>query len=290
MELRIGISGWTYAGWRGSFYPEGLTQKRELAYASEHLNSIEINGSFYSLQRPTSYQSWYEQTPDDFVFSVKGGRYITHLRRLKNVKQPLANFFASGVLCLKEKLGPILWQFPPNMTYEHERFEAFLEMLPRTTREAATLARKHDEWLADRVWTKADADRPLRYAIEVRHQSFFNDAFIRLLRKHDAAWVMSQGAKRWPYAEEVTTSFIYLRLHGATELYTSGYSDEELERWADRLHAWQSGGEPDDAVRITSLKPPRRKHRDVYMYFDNDVKVQAPFNAMRLMEMMHVAH
>src|SRR5690606_14082765 len=192
-----------------------------------------------------------------------------HLRRLSNVGSPLANFFASGILCLKEKLGPILWQFPPNMTYDAARFETFFKKLPRTTQEAAELAKKHDEWMEGRAWTTTDADRPLRYAIEVRNKSFFHEEFIRQLRRHHLVWVMSQGAKRWPYAEEVTGPFVYLRLHGATELYASGYSDEELEKWAERLRAWQSGSEPADAVRITSLKPPRRKTRDAYVYFDN---------------------
>jgi uncharacterized protein YecE (DUF72 family) len=289
VQLRIGISGWSYAGWRGTFYPQDLIQRRELAYAGERFGSIEINGSFYSLQRPASYQHWFEQTPDAFLFSVKGGRYITHLRRLKDVARPLANFFASGVLCLREKLGPILWQFPPRMTFDASRMETFFDMLPRTTRDAAKLARKHDPWMNDRVFTTTDADRPLRYAIEVRSESFFNRQYIRMLRRQKMAWVMSQGAQRWPYAEEVTADFIYLRLHGATELYAGGYCDEQLARWARRIEKWQAGNEPRDRVRITDLKAPPRKHRDAFIYFDNDAKVQAPFNAMRLMEIMRVS-
>src|SRR5688500_1932022 len=159
-----GISGWRYGPWRGTFSPKGLAQRRELEYASRRLNSIEINGSFYSLQRPEFYQQWYDATPDDFVFAVKGGRFITHMKKLKDVETPLANFFASGVLKLKEKLGPILWQFPPGFAFNEERFGDFFELLPKTTTEAARLARKHDERLKGRSWTKADADRPIRYA------------------------------------------------------------------------------------------------------------------------------
>ncbi|MBA2744404.1 MAG: DUF72 domain-containing protein, partial [Chthoniobacterales bacterium] len=142
--LRIGISGWTYPPWRGVFYPKGLAQHRELEFASRAHNSIEINGSFYSLQRPSSYQRWYEQTPQGFVFSVKGPRFITHMKKLRDVQTPLANFFASGVLALREKLGPVLWQFPPNFGWNEQRFRDFFELLPKTTTEAAQLARLHD--------------------------------------------------------------------------------------------------------------------------------------------------
>jgi uncharacterized protein YecE (DUF72 family) len=193
-QTRIGISGWTYGPWRGTFYPAKLPHKRELAYASRQVNSIEINGSFYSLQRPSSYQTWYEQTPDDFVFSVKGGRFITHMKKLKDVRTPLANFLASGVLCLKEKLGPILWQFPPGFAFNEERFEEFFEMLPRDTQSAAKLAREHDARLEGRAWTKADANRPMRHCVEIRHDTFKDERFIRLLRKHDIALVFADTA------------------------------------------------------------------------------------------------
>src|SRR5437763_1828647 len=155
-NLRIGISGWTYAPWRGTFYPEDLAQKRELEYASRQLNSIEINGSFYSLQTPKSYAAWYEATPEGFVFSVKGGRFITHMKKLKDVEKPLANFFASGVLALREKLGPILWQFPPQFGFDAERFERFFEMLPRDMTAAAKLAKRHDERMKGRALVKAE--------------------------------------------------------------------------------------------------------------------------------------
>src|SRR6266516_2848986 len=143
-EVRIGISGWRYAGWRGKFYPKGLPQRRELEFASGAFNSVEINGSFYSLQLPSSYQRWYAATPEDFLFAVKGGRFITHLKRLKDVETPLANFFASGVLLLGEKLGPILWQLPPNFRYDRKRLDAFFRLLPRDSATAAVLARQHD--------------------------------------------------------------------------------------------------------------------------------------------------
>src|SRR6476646_7414538 len=152
-QTRIGISGWTYGPWRGVFYPKELAHKRELEYASRQFNSIEINGSFYSLQRRSSYQRWYDETPPGFVFSVKGGRFITHMKKLRDVEAPLANFFASGVLCLREKLGPILWQFPPNFGWNEERFTEFFELLPADTRAAARLAKKHDAKLKGRAST-----------------------------------------------------------------------------------------------------------------------------------------
>jgi uncharacterized protein YecE (DUF72 family) len=252
-QTRIGISGWTYGPWRGVFYPPDLAQKRELEYASRQLNSIEINGTFYSLQRPDSFQAWYDATPDDFVFSVKGSRFLTHMKKLKDVETPLANFFASGLLKLKEKLGPILWQFPPSFAFNEERFAEFFELLPKTTTDAAKLARKHDARLNGRSWTKADADRPIRYAVEIRHDSFKDERFIKLLRKHKIAFVLADTAGRWPYMEDVTADFIYARLHGDEELYVSGYTDSALDWWAARLRAWQCGTEPADATPAPEL-------------------------------------
>src|SRR3954471_12277685 len=282
-DLRIGISGWTYGPWRGTFYPKGLAQKNELAYASRELNSIEINGSFYSLQRPSSYQLWRAQTPDGFVFSGKAGRFITHMKKLKGVESALANFFASGVLALNEKLGPILWQLPPSLGYDAERLEQFFEQLPRDTREAAKLAKRHDARLNGRAWTKADANRPIRHAMEVRHETFKTPEFARLLRKHDVAMVVADTAGKWPYMEDVTASdFVYVRLHGDEQLYVSGYGDASLERWAAKVRAWAAGGEVEDAVRVGPAAKPRKKGRDVFVYFDNDVKVRAPYDAMNL--------
>ena len=286
-QTRIGISGWTYGPWRGVFYPSDLAQKRELEYASRKLNSIEINGSFYSLQRPSSFQAWYEATPDDFVFSVKGGRFITHMKKLKDVDVALANFFASGVLKLNEKLGPILWQFPPGFAFNEERFRAFFELLPKTTSETARLARKHDARLKGRSWTKTDADRPMRYAVEIRHDSFKDGRFIKLLRKHNIALVLADTAGRWPYMEDVTADFIYARLHGDEELYVSGYTEAALDWWAARLRAWQCGDEPADAARVIDKLAKACRNRDVFVYFDNDVKVRAPFDAMNLAARMN---
>ncbi len=237
-DVRIGISGWTYPPWRGVFFPKGLAQRRELEFASRQVNSIEINGSFYSLQRPESYRSWYEATPADFVFSVKGGRFITHMKRLKEVETPLANFFASGLLCLKEKLGPILWQLPPNFRFDPDRLARFFALLPRDTIAAAKLARKHDARLKGRAVVTADRKRPLRHCLEIRHPSFETDAFIKLLREHDIAMVVADTAGKWPLLEDVTSDFIYVRLHGDEELYVSGYTERALREWARKIRSW----------------------------------------------------
>jgi uncharacterized protein YecE (DUF72 family) len=281
-HIRIGISGWTYTPWRGVFYPEDLPQKKELEYASRHLNSIEINGTFYSLQRPKSFQTWYEQTPEDFVFSVKGPRFITHMRRLKNVEIPLANFFASGVLALKEKLGPILWQFPETMQFDLERFSGFFEMLPKDTEQAAQLSRRHDQVLKHGALTRTDRKRGLRYAVEIRNPGFMVPEFFKLLRKYNIAFVFADSAGKWPYTEDLTADFVYLRLHGAEELYASGYTDAALEWWESRIREWSTGKEPADARHVLDKPAKARKARDVYVYFDNDIKVKAPFDAMKL--------
>jgi uncharacterized protein YecE (DUF72 family) len=283
----IGISGWRYAGWRGKFYPKGLAQRRELEYASRVFNSIEINGSFYSLQLPSSYQRWYTETPTTFLFSVKGARYITHMKRLREVKAPLANFFASGVLALREKLGPILWQFPPQFHWNEEKFAEFFRLLPRDTGEAAALGRKHDDKLKARAFLKVDAPRVLRYAIEIRHPSFMVPAFFELLREHNIAFVFADTAGKWPYAEDLTADFVYVRLHGDEQLYVSGYGDKALDWWEDRIAHWRKGRQPPDARLITPpLKPGPTETRDIFVYFDNDAKVHAPFDAQRLEQRM----
>lgn len=239
MPVRVGISGWTYAPWRGVFYPKGLGAARELGYAASKLSTIEINGTFYALQKPNSYLNWAASTPVDFVFSVKGGRFITHMKKLAGVETALANFFASGVLALGPKLGPCLWQLPPTLGFDAGRLERFFDLLPRTTAEAARMAQGHDEKMTDRAWTVTDADRPLRHALEVRHASFLDPAFVPLLRAHDIAVVTADTAGTWPQLLDRTSDFHYVRLHG------------------------------DDG-------------RDVFVYFDNDVKVRAPFDAMEL--------
>ena len=280
-ELRIGISGWRYPGWRGKFYPKGLAQRRELEYASDIFNSIEINGSFYSLQRPSSYQRWYSDTPDDFLFAVKGGRFITHMKKLRDVGVPLANFFASGVIALREKLGPILWQLPPNLALDEQRLSEFFKLLPRNTREAANLGKKHDNKLRARAWTRISISRRIRYAIEVRHDSFMTPEFFALLRKHNIAFVFADTAGKWPYAEDLTADFIYIRLHGAEELYASGYNDKMLRWWTNRIKHWRKAEQPRDAKLITRARR-AAKRLDVFVYFDNDAKVDAPFDAQRL--------
>ena len=282
-RIRIGISGWRYEPWRKIFYPADLTQERELEFASRAFPSVEINGTFYSLQSPRSFATWYRETPADFVFSVKGPRYITHILRLKDVARPLANFFASGVFNLREKLGPLLWQFPPSMHYDAARFEAFFELLPRNTTAALRLARSRDSRMHGRSSLKIDVDRPLRHAVEIRHESFVNPQFVAQLRRHGVALVLADTAGKWPYLEDVTSDFMYLRLHGDEELYASGYTDAALDRWAARIRAWSQGREPRDAQRA-GQSAARAGARDVFCYFDNDVKVRAPFDADRLMQ------
>jgi len=265
-QARIGTSGWLYPPWRGVFYPPKLPHRRELEYLSSRMNSVEINGTFYSLQRPTSFRKWHAETPDDFVFAVKGARFITHMKKLAGVEAPLANFFASGVLALGEKLGPILWQLPPSLGFDAQRLAAFFAQLPRSTGEAAWLARRHDERLKDRSLTTAVTDQRLRHALEIRHKSFQTPAFVDLLREHAISLVVADTAGRWPLMRDVTADLVYVRLHGDVELYTSGYTDEALDRWAAEIRHWLDAG------------------LDVHVHFDNDVKVHAPYDAIQLAE------
>jgi len=280
--VRVGISGWRYAGWRGKFYPDGLPQRQELAYAAGRFRTIELNGSFYSLQRPADYARWYGEVPDDFVFAVKGSRYITHMLRLRKVDTALANFLASGLFELEEKLGPILWQLPPTFAYDRERLQAFFELLPRTGRDASKLARKHDDRIKARARLRTDPAKELRHAVEVRHRSFVQPDFIDLLRRQRIALVVADTAGKWPLMEDVTADFVYVRLHGDKKIYESGYSAAALDRWATRTDAWRRGGETGDAGKASAKQPPRRANRDVYVYFDNDIKVHAPADASRL--------
>lgn len=290
-SIRIGISGWRYAPWRGTFYPATLSQKDELSYAAAKFPTIEINGSFYSLQHPASYARWYAQTPENFVFAVKGGRFITHMRKLREIEKPLANFFASGVLALKDKLGPILWQFPPQMRYDPERFERFFDLLPHDTEAAVRLARRRDSRMKGRAVLSTDARRPVRHAVEIRHESFLDTQFVELLRAHNIALVVAETAKRWPMTHDVTADFIYMRLHGDKELYRSGYGDKALDKWARRIDAWSRGSEPADAHRIARPVKKSRRARDVFCFFDNtDVKLRAPFDAGRLMGKLGVRY
>jgi uncharacterized protein YecE (DUF72 family) len=280
-RIRIGVSGWRYAGWRGSFYPKGLRQADELAYASRHFDTIEINGTHYSLQRPEFFARWHDETPDGFVFAVKGSRFITHMKQLRDIETPLANFFASGVLRLEEKLGPFLWQFSPRFRFDAEKLDRFLAMLPRDSEAGAALAEQHDRRLAGRAWTRTERRRRLRHAVEIRHPSFLDPAFPRLLRRHNIALVFADAVD-WPYAEDLTADFLYLRLHGSVELYASGYDEAALDHWAARIHGWSRGSQPKDAELIDPAARPRRRGRDVYVYFDNDAKVRAPVDAQSL--------
>ncbi len=280
--VRIGISGWRYEPWRGVFYPNDLPQRDELAYASRRFPTIEINGSFYSLQRPEYYASWHDETPPDFVFSVKGPRFVTHMLKLRNAELALANFFASGVANLRDKLGPFLWQLPPMFGFDADRLERFFELLPRDTDQAAALARRRNEKVRGRARLAYGINRPLRHAVEVRHPSFVDPAFVALLRKHRIALVVADTAGKWPLVEDITADFVYMRLHGDKKLYVSGYTPTALTRWAERILRWSKGSEPADARRIVAAAPPPRRARDVYCYFDNDAKVKAPRDAQRL--------
>jgi uncharacterized protein YecE (DUF72 family) len=283
-DIRIGISGWRYKPWRRVFYPKGLAQKRELAFAAEHFRSIEINGTFYSLQIPSSFERWAAETPDDFVFAVKGPRYITHMLKLKNVEAALANFFASGILRLGKKLGPILWQLPPNFAFDPARLEAFFKLLPRDTEQAAAIARRHEKWLTKkRSDIEPRAHTKLRHALEIRHPSFLVKVFVDQLRAHNVSLVCADAVE-WPRRMDITSDFIYARLHGSEVLYASGYGDNDLDVWAGRVVAWAAGSRPtdDESEWITDLAPARRAIRDVYVYFDNDAKVRAPIDAKNL--------
>ena len=288
-RIRIGISGWRYTPWRGVFYPKDLPQRLELHYASRVLPTIEINGSFYSLQYPASYQSWHDETPADFIFAVKGPRFITHMKKLRDVETPLANFFASGLFNLRRKLGPILWQFPPNFRYDRQKLTKFFELLPRDTEAALKLARRRDSRMTGRSRLTIDTRRPLRHAMEIRHESFCDSSFIELLREHNIALVIAETAQRFPMMHDITADFVYMRLHGDRTLYQSGYSDRALEKWAKRIESWHRGGELRSNQKATKLKPPTSKPRDIYCYFDNtDVKLRAPVDAQTLIRKLGV--
>ena len=271
-RFHVGVSGWRYASWRGDFYPKGLPQRLELSYAAERMTSIELNGSFYSLQKPTSYAAWRSAVPPTVDFAVKGGRFITHLKQLRDVEAPLANFFASGVLALGEQLGPFLWQLPERHAYDPVRLAAFFDLLPRTTRELAELADRHDAKLADDdALTTTDLDRPVRHALEPRHPSFDTDDARALCARYGVAVVVADSAGRWPMMHDATSDFRYVRLHGETELYASGYTPESLERWAGQCRTWADEG------------------HDVYVFFDNDAKGRAPYDAVALLDRLGAA-
>jgi uncharacterized protein YecE (DUF72 family) len=279
--LYVGTSGWSYGSWRGRFYPDGLRRGHELRYLAQRMNSVEINASFYRLQSPDSYRRWYDDTPPDFVFALKGSQFITHAKKLHDVETPLANFLASGILLLREKLGPIVWQFPENQRLDTDRFAAFLALLPKDTEAAADLAARHDSRLDLRSWTTTDRKRRLRHAIEVRGESFLVPEVVRMARAANVAIVVSH-AGRWRMVDEPTAGFVYVRLHGAPDTYGSKYDDVALASWARRIRAWSQGGRSADVPGITARALPRHQRRDVYVYFDNDRYVHAPDDAVRL--------
>ena len=288
-RIRIGISGWRYKGWRGVFYPPKLQQRRELEFAAGQFDTIEINGTFYSLQHHTSFQRWAAETPEDFVFAIKGSRFITHMKKLRGIDQAFANLLASGLLALGSKFGPVLWQFPPQQAFDPSRFADFFAMLPRTTAQAAQLAQRCDDRMLSRSVLQAPVEIPLRHVVEIRHESFCTPAFIDLLRAHDIGLVVADSVE-WPLLLDVTSSLVYIRLHGSEQLYASGYSEQAIDLWARRILSWAKGEtpeaiqttlEPNAARRIVGEAAPRQP-RDVFVYFDNDAKVRAPFDALAL--------
>jgi uncharacterized protein YecE (DUF72 family) len=280
-SIFIGMAGWSFDGWRGSFYPDGLKQRDELAYASRRIQTIEVNGTFYSLFRPTSYLGWYAETPADFNFSLKGPKYITHERRLKDFQTPLNNFLASGILALREKLGCILWQFPPNMPFTRERFEPFFAALPHDMKTAAEMGKGHSSWLEGRTYLDVSENHRIRHAVEGRHPSFRDPILVELAKTYGIAIVVGDTAGRWPLIEDVTSDFMYLRLHADETKYPKGYTKKSLEYWGHRVKTWAQGQQPDDAALVVPGSPIPMP-RTIFTYFDNDVKETAPLNALSM--------
>ena len=275
----VGVSGWSYRHWRGNFYPIGLPVRLELDYALERFASIEVNRTFYSLLTPASYRRWYEHAPDGFEYAIKGSRFITHNKKINGVEDALANFLASGPLALGKKLGPVLWQLGPGMAFDANRLNTFLGLLPNDFKTAAAIATNHN--LPGReTLTWYESNLPIRHVLEVRHPSWFNNETADIARRHGVALAFSHSA-RWPYIEEITAPFIYLRLHGPRQLYASEYGAVELSTFADRINSWSRGLEPGDAVRISGWGVPSM-NRDVYVYFDNDENGFAPRQAKEL--------
>ncbi len=283
-RIRVGLSGWNYDAWRGDFYPSDLPKTRHLAYAAERMGSIEVNGTFYGLVSATTFRSWRDTVPRGMPLAIKGSRFITHNKKLRDVETAVANFLAQGVLELDDRLGPLLWQLPPNLHQDLSRLESFLDLLPHDTDAAVALARRHDDRITDPAFGPGTTHR-LRHVLEVRHESWLTADLVRLVRDHGVALAFSH-AETFPYVEEVTAGFVYVRLHGPDEVYGSPYGEAGLRRWADRIRRWHAGEEPDDARRITDRVPPRRKERDVYVYFDNDMGGHAPREAVALQEIL----
>jgi uncharacterized protein YecE (DUF72 family) len=257
-RIRVGVGGWTFATWRGTFFPEGLAQKRELEYASRKLTSIEINGTFYGSQKPESFRKWHDETPEDFVFSVKGPRFTTNRRVLAEAGESIERFFKTGLLELKDKLGPINWQFAATKKLDLEDFGRFLELLP-----------------------KAVEGRPIRHAVEVRHPSFRSPDFVALAREHGVAVIIA-GDSEYPQIADVTAPFVYARIMGTEKGEAGGYPAEALDLWARRAREW-AGGQP--AEGLETIAPlPKTEPRDVYLYVISGHKEHNPAAAMALID------
>ncbi|MFL6797271.1 MAG: DUF72 domain-containing protein [Xanthobacteraceae bacterium] len=257
--IRVGIGGWVFPPWRGEFYPKGLPQAQELSFASRNVNTIEINATFYRTQKPASFRKWAAETPEHFIFSIKGPQFATNRRVLAEAGPSIERFFASGVLDLEEKLGPILWQMAPTKKFEPDDFAGFLALLPQNA-----------------------GHRPIRHAIEVRHQSFVTEKFIDLLRRFSVAVVLVDSEKH-PLIADPTSDFLYLRLQRTAEKVQTGYPGAELERWAKRARTWEAGGLPQDLPTLANSAP-RSTARDVFIYVISGAKVRAPGAAMALIE------
>lgn len=257
-DIRVGVGGWTYAPWRGLFYPKGVTQDRQLEYASRHLTSIEIDGTYYRTQKRESFLRWRDATPDNFVFSVKGPRYVTHRRVLAEAGDSIARFMTSGVTELRGKLGPILWQMLPTKKFDEEDFAAFAELLPK----------RHD-------------GLALRHAVELRHESFACAATLEIARKHEIAIVLA-GDSKFPEIAGFTAPFVYLRLMGSQSSPEQGYSTTALDGWADRAVALAEGKMPEGVESI--VETPQPTPHDVYVYFIAGHKAHNPAAAQALLK------
>jgi uncharacterized protein YecE (DUF72 family) len=258
-HIYIGVGGWTFAPWRGVFYPEKLPQAKELEYAASKLTSIEINGTYYGSQKPESFRKWAREVPDGFVFSVKGPRFATNRRVLAEAGDSIKHFYNTGVLELGDRLGPVLWQFAPTKKFDEADFGKFLELLPRQMDGQA-----------------------LRHVVEVRHDSFRVPAFVALLRKFEVPVVFAEHAA-YPAIADVAGDFVYARLQKGNDKLKTCYPPKQLDAWAKRLETWASGGEPDDLPRVDTTKP-EKKTRDVFAYVIHEGKVRAPAGAMELIE------
>ena len=257
-QIYVGIGGWTFEPWRGVFYPKGLPHAKELAYASERLTSIEVNGTFYRSQTPATFRKWASEVPAGFVFALKGPRFATNRRVLKDADDSIKRFLDSGVTELGDHLGPLLWQFAPTKKFDAVDFGGFLELLPG----------KFDR-------------RALRHVIEVRHESFRAPEFIALLRNFELPVVFTDHAK-YPNIADLTGDFVYARLQRGKDIIETAYPPVEIEAWAGRLRSWASGKAPDDLPCVEPKQQPAIAPRDVFAYVIHEGKVRAPAGAMAL--------